>query len=164
MRQVKHRTPTGRPHRVAELLRERLALILLFKCADPRLKEVTLTEVEMSPDLRQAKVFYVTRENVDRDLVQIALDKAQGFIKAEVARENLFRLMPEFHFLPDPGLDRAARLEELLKAAKRAGIGSGIPNLIYGKADSVKPFYSIGIRGSFKVGVVALPTISEQRW
>jgi ribosome-binding factor A len=102
---------------VAELLRERLALILLFKCADPRLKEVTLTEVEMSPDLRQAKVFYVTRENVDRDLVQIALDKAQGFIKAEVARENLFRLMPEFTFLPDPGLDRAARLEELLKEA-----------------------------------------------
>ena len=114
---MKHRTPTGRPHRVAELLRERLALILLFKCADPRLKEVTLTEVEMSPDLRQAKVFYVTRENVDRDLVQIALDKALGFIKAEVARENLFRLMPEFIFLPDPGLDRAARLEELLKEA-----------------------------------------------
>jgi len=117
VRLVKQRTPTGRPHRVAELLRERLALILLFKCADPRLKEVTLTEVEMSPDLRQAKVFYVTRENVDRDLVQIALDKAQGFIKAEVARENLFRLMPEFHFLPDPGLDRAARVEELLKEA-----------------------------------------------
>jgi len=122
VRQVKHRTPTGRPHRVAELLRERLALILLFKCADPRLKEVTLTEVEMSPDLRQAKVFYVARENVDRDQVQIALDKAQRFIKAEVARENLFRLMPEFFFLPDPGLDRAARLEELLKAAK---VGSG---------------------------------------
>ena len=123
MRLVKHRTPTGRPHRVAELLRERLALILLFKCADPRLKEVTLTEVEMSPDLRQAKVFYVTRENVDRDQVQVALDKALGFIKAEVARENLFRLMPEFVFLPDPGLDRAARLEELLKEAK-AGPGS----------------------------------------
>ena len=106
------------------MLRERLALILLFKCADPRLKEVTLTEVEMSPDLRQAKVFYVTRENVDRDLVQIALDKAQGFIKAEVARENLFRLMPEFLFLPDKGLDRAAKLEKLFQAAK-AGPGTG---------------------------------------
>jgi ribosome-binding factor A len=67
--------------------------------------------------LRQARVFYVARENFDRDLAQIALDKAQGFIKAEVARENLFRLMPEFVFLPDPGLDRAARLEELLKEA-----------------------------------------------
>jgi ribosome-binding factor A len=117
VRHVKHRTPTGRPHRVAELLRERLALILLFKCADPRLREITLTEVEVSPDLRQAKVFYVARENVDRDQVQIALDKALGFIKAEVARENLFRLMPEFFFLPDPGLDRAARVEELLKEA-----------------------------------------------
>ncbi|OGR25494.1 MAG: ribosome-binding factor A [Desulfobacca sp. RBG_16_60_12] len=114
---MKHRTPTGRPQRVAELLRERLALILLYKCADPRLKELTLTEVEMSPDLRQAKVFYAAREDVDRDQVQVALGKALGFIKAEVARENLFRLMPEFFFLPDPGLDRAARLEELLKEA-----------------------------------------------
>ena len=120
MRYVKHRTPTGRPHRVAELLRERLALILLHKCADPRLKEVTLTEVEMSPDLKQAKVFYVARENVGRDQVQTALDKALGFIKAEVARENLFRLMPEFFFLPDPGLDRAAKLEKLFQAAKAA--------------------------------------------
>ena len=117
MRHVKHRTPTGRPHRVAELLRERLALILLHKCADPRLQEITLTEVEMSPDLKRAKVFYVARENVDRVQVQTALDKALGFIKAEVARENLFRLMPEFFFLPDSGLDRAARLEELLKEA-----------------------------------------------
>jgi len=119
---MKQRTPTGRPHRVAELLRERLALILLFKCADPRLKEVTLTEVEMGPDLRHAKVFYVVRENVDRDQVQMALDKALGFIKAEVARENLFRLMPEFIFLPDAGFDRAARLEKLFQAAK-AGPG-----------------------------------------
>jgi ribosome-binding factor A len=102
---------------VAELLRERLALILLYKCADPRLKELTLTEVEMSPDLRQAKVFYAVRENVDRDQVQIALDKALGFIKAEVARENLFRLMPELFFLMDPGLDRAAELEKLFKEA-----------------------------------------------
>ncbi len=114
---MKHRTPTGRPNRVAELLRERLALILLYKCADPRLQELTLTEVEMSPDLRQAKVFYVVREGVDRDLVQIALDKALGFIKAEVARENLFRLMPEFIFLPDTGFDRAARLAKLFAEA-----------------------------------------------
>jgi ribosome-binding factor A len=113
-----HRTPTGRPHRVAELLRERLALILLHKCADPRLKELTLTEVEMSPDLKQAKVFYVARENADRDLMRKALDKALGFIKQEVARENLFRLMPAIIFLPDTGLDRAAQLEKLFQAAK----------------------------------------------
>ncbi|MGB8991151.1 MAG: 30S ribosome-binding factor RbfA [Desulfobaccales bacterium] len=118
------RPPTGRPHRVAELLRERLALILLYKCADPRLQELTLTEVEMSPDLKQARVFYVVREHVDRDQVQIALDKALGFIKQEVAREHLLRIMPEFIFLPDTGLDRAAQLEKLFQAAKE-GPGSG---------------------------------------
>jgi ribosome-binding factor A len=117
MRHVKQRTPTGRPTRVAELLRERLALILLNKCADPRLKELTLTEVEMSPDLKQARVFYVVRENVDKIQVTMALDKALGFIKQEVAKENLFRLMPEFFFLPDSGLDRAAELEKFFKLA-----------------------------------------------
>jgi ribosome-binding factor A len=125
VRHVKHRTPTGRPHRVAELLRERLALILLNKCADPRLQELTLTEVEMSPDLKQARVFYVARENADQTLIQMALDKALGFIKQEVAKENLFRLMPEFFFLPDSGLDRAAQLEKLFQAAKK-GAGSGM--------------------------------------
>ncbi len=118
------RPPTGRPHRVAELLRERLALILLNKCADPRLKELTLTEVEISPDLKRARVFYVVRENVDTTQVTMALDKALGFIKQEVAKENLFRLMPEFFFLPDPGLDRAAELEKLFEATKE-GSGSG---------------------------------------
>jgi ribosome-binding factor A len=114
---MRQRTPTGRPHRVAELLRERLALILLHKCADPRLQELTLTQVEMSPDLKQARVYYAARPQVDADQVRRALDKALGFIKQEVARENMFRLMPEIFFLPDPGLDRAARLEELFHEA-----------------------------------------------
>jgi ribosome-binding factor A len=116
MKGSRRQTPTGRPHRVAELLRERLALILLHKCADPRLKELTLTEVEMSPDLKQARVFYVARETTDPEQVQMALDKALGFIKQEVAREHLLRIMPEFIFLPDTGLDRAAQLEKLFAA------------------------------------------------
>jgi len=112
--------PGKRPTRVGELLRERLALILLHKCADPRLKELTITEVEMSPDLKQARVFYAGREGAEPALVQAAINKALGFIKQEVAREHLLRVMPEFFFLPDEGLERAARLEELLQAAKKA--------------------------------------------
>jgi len=111
-------TPRGRPHRVAELLRELLAEILLQRSADPRLKELTLTEVEVSPDLKQARVYYVAREGADATAVQAALDKALGFIKQEVAREHILRMMPEFIFLADEGLDRAARLERLFQAAK----------------------------------------------
>lgn len=111
------RPPAGRPHRVAELLRERLALILLHKSADPRLQELTLTEVKVSPDLKQARVYYALREGADPQQVEKALAKALGFIKQEVARERILRVMPEFFFLPDQGLERAARLEELFQAA-----------------------------------------------
>ncbi|MCX5891551.1 MAG: 30S ribosome-binding factor RbfA [Deltaproteobacteria bacterium] len=114
---MRQRTTSGRPQRLAELLRERLALILLQKCADPRLQALTLTRVEVSPDLRQARVFYETRPNADETRLHRALDKAMGFIKQEVARENLFRLLPEIIFLPDKGLDEAERIEKLLYEA-----------------------------------------------
>ena len=114
---MRQRPPTGRSQRVAELLRERLALILLHKCDDPRLQELTLTQVEMSPDLKQARIFYAARPNADPAQVRRALDKALGFIKQEVARENLFRLLPEIIFLQDTGLDQAEKLEQLLRQA-----------------------------------------------
>ncbi len=120
-----HRTPRGRPHRVAELLRELLAEILLQRSADPRLHELNLTEVEVSPDLKQARVFYVVRQGADADQVRAALVKALGFIKQEVAREHILRLMPEFSFLPDEGLDRAARLERLLQEARVSSKSGG---------------------------------------
>lgn len=116
-------SPVKRPTRVAVLLKECLALILLHRCADPRLKGLTVTEVEMSPDLKQARVFYVAREGVEAAEVQAALKKALGFIKQEVAREHLLRVMPEFFFLPDEGLDRAARLERLFQEAARSDAG-----------------------------------------
>ena len=114
---MRQRTTSGRPHRLAELLRERLALILLHKSGDPRLQALTLTRVEVSPDLRQARVYYETRPQVDETRLHQALDKAMGFIKQEVARENIFRLMPEITFLPDNVLDEAERLERLFHEA-----------------------------------------------
>jgi len=98
---------------VAELLREQIALILLHKSADPRLQDLTITSVEMTPDLKQARIFYLLREGADAAGVQAALKKALGFIKQELAKEHLLRMMPELFFLPDKGLDRAQRLEEL---------------------------------------------------
>ena len=103
-----------RATRVAELLREQIALIMLHKSHDPRLQDMTITGVELSPDLKQARVFYLLREGADAIQVQAALKKALGFIKQELAREHLLRMMPEIFFLPDPGLDRVARIEQLL--------------------------------------------------
>lgn len=110
--------PASRATRVGELLRQILAAILLEKVADPRLRELTITEVEMSPDLRQARVYYLMRQGTNPDEVLAALDRAIGFIKQEVAREHVLRLMPEFHFLPDETLEKAEKLERLFQAAR----------------------------------------------
>jgi len=108
--------PAKRSTRVGELLREILAAIMLERVADPRLKELTITEVEMTPDLKVARVYYAARQGTNPEEVIMALDKALGFIKQEVAREHILRTMPEFHFLPDETLERAERLETLFDA------------------------------------------------
>ncbi len=120
------RRPLGkRPVRVAELLKECLATILLTRCADPRLLDLTLTEVEMTPDLKQARVYYVVRQGVDPEEVLAALDKALGFIRGEIAKAHILRTMPEFHFLPDDSLDRAARVEALFREIGKRGEDQG---------------------------------------
>jgi ribosome-binding factor A len=111
--------PVKRSTRVGELLRQILAAILLERVSDPRLQELTITEVEMSPDLKLARVYYVERQGTDREELIIALDKAMGFIKQEVAREHILRTIPEFQFLPDETLEKAERLERLLNAAQK---------------------------------------------
>ena len=111
--------PVKRSTRGGVLLREILASVLLERVSDPRLQEITITEVDMSPDLKLARVYYAVRQGGDQEEVIMALDKAMGFIKQEVAREHILRTMPEFHFLPDETLDKAARLEELLDSLHR---------------------------------------------
>jgi ribosome-binding factor A len=108
--------PVKRSTRVGELLREILASILLERVSDPRLQELTITEVEMSPDLKVARIYYAGRQGTDPEDLMMALDKALGFIKQEVAREHILRTMPEFVFLPDETLDKAARMEELFES------------------------------------------------
>ncbi len=107
--------PAKRSTRVGGLLREILAAIILERVSDPRLKELTITDVEMTPDLKLARVYYAARQGSNPEELMVALDKAMGFIKQEVAREHILRTMPEFHFLPDETLERAERLESLFE-------------------------------------------------
>ena len=108
--------PAKRSTRVGELLREILAAIMIERVADPRLQELTITAVEMSPDLKLAKVYYAVRPGTNPEELMMALNQAMGFIKQEVAREHILRTMPEFHFFLDETLDQAERLESLLES------------------------------------------------
>jgi ribosome-binding factor A len=109
-------TDYKRRDRVGEMLREKIALILLHKSRDPRLQNITVTNVAISDDLRRAKIFYLTRgQGVELVLLQKALQKASGFIKQELAQEHILRVIPELSFQIDESWQRGERVADLLR-------------------------------------------------
>ncbi len=98
-------TDFKRRDRVGEMLREKISLILLHKSRDPRLQNITITNVAISDDLRRAKIYYLTRgQEAELPQLQKALQKASGFIKQELAQEHILRVMPDlFSRLTNPG-------------------------------------------------------------
>jgi ribosome-binding factor A len=120
-----------RAERVSEALREELAEIIGFEMADPRLANVTVSEVHVMPDLRHAHVMVVVRgdENQSREALE-SLEVARHYLRRELsARLRMFRV-PELHFEQDTGT--GGRIEELLdrvrKSRKKAAEKSGEKN------------------------------------
>lgn len=106
-----------RSERVSALLQQAIAGLLIRGIKDPRVSGVTITGVDVSPDLRHAAVFYrVLGEAGDARRAQDGLEHAAGYIQGVVGRELRLRYTPELRFEFDPTPDRARRLEELLAA------------------------------------------------
>jgi ribosome-binding factor A len=107
---------TRRTQRVADAAKEVIAALLLKDVKDPRIGMVTLTTVEVSPDLRHARVlFSVLGDETKRKESLAGLRSASGFIRREVARQLRLRAAPELLFEFDPSLEYAERLSRLLK-------------------------------------------------
>lgn len=104
-----------RQQRVAELLLEEITLITM-EMTDPRLALVTVTDVEVTPDLKHAHV-YVTYmdDDEDRESVLEGLRHATGFVRRELAQRALLRYVPELSFHWDPSVQRGQRIDELLR-------------------------------------------------
>jgi ribosome-binding factor A len=108
---------TRRTERVSELLREELSEILQRQVKDPRLAVIlSITEVEVSPDLKAAKVYLsVLGDDAAENDVFLALKSATPFIRHELRpRLASLRYTPELMFLPDHSIERGARLSALI--------------------------------------------------
>lgn len=103
-----------RAERVREAIKEVLALEI-EQLKDPGLGFVTITEVTMSRDLRNARVYYtVLGEDVARASTADALKRATGHLRAVVAREVRLRYVPQIEFVPDPVPERTRRLDSII--------------------------------------------------
>lgn len=104
-----------RADRVKEVLRKEISQIIREDIKDPRVGFATVTDVELSQDLRHAKVFVsVYGEEEERKNTLKALEKASGFIRSEVGKRVRMKHIPEILFRFDESIERGARIFELL--------------------------------------------------
>lgn len=115
-------TTNRRPHKVAALVRSELARLLIEEISDPRLKEVVITEVELTKDLRQAKIFYAKGEANVKE-VDRGLKRAIPFFRRKIGENLGLRFVPELDFKVDDHGDHLNRILHLFDdvAAQRSG-------------------------------------------
>ena len=107
----------SRTERVADFLQQELAKLLLHSVRDPRAEFVSITAVEVSRDLRYAKVFFTKLSLEDAksaEEVTRVLDRAAGFLRSEIARESTLRTVPKLTFKFDESVGRGRQMEALL--------------------------------------------------
>ncbi len=106
-----------RQHRVAELIHHEFSNILQFEIRDPRIGFATVTEVEVSPDLKVATI-YVSLLTGDEAESLDGLEHAAPFARRELGRKLKLRYTPELRFQIDSSAAYAQKIDTLLKAVK----------------------------------------------
>lgn len=102
--------------RVGGLLRGEISRAVHRVVKDPRIQGVTITDVKLSKDLRNARVYYsVIGDSKRQETVLEGLRSARGVIKREVGRHLQLRYMPEIEFFFDDSLGQAENIENLLR-------------------------------------------------
>ncbi len=108
--------------RVNQLVKEEISMLLQRELKDPRLGFVTVTEVEVSKDLRLAKVFVsVLGDDKHWQASMAALGSARGFVRNWLRHHLDLRVTPEIEFRADHSMEHAAHIQSLLKKVQGEG-------------------------------------------
>jgi ribosome-binding factor A len=109
-----------RQEKLAEELRKEVSSIIQKEVNDPRLGFVTITKVEITQDLRYAKIFFsVLGEDKEYKKTRLALDSAMGFIRSLIAQRVKLRFAPEIVFKEDRSSEYSIKIQKLLDEIKR---------------------------------------------
>ncbi|CAM3919870.1 ribosome-binding factor A [Geobacillus stearothermophilus ATCC 7953] len=105
-----------RATRVGEQMKKELSDIIGRKLKDPRIGFVTVTDVRVTGDLQQAKVYIsVLGDDEQRENTLKALEKAKGFIRSEIGQRIRLRKTPEILFEIDETMEYGSRIERLIR-------------------------------------------------
>jgi ribosome-binding factor A len=110
----------SRTQRVGDFLKQELATLIQFEIRDPRVGMVSVTDVDVSRDLSHAKVFMtVLGKETEQDAAESieVLNKAAGFLRTQLARNNNARTTPRLRFYFDSSVGRGQHLSNLIERA-----------------------------------------------
>ena len=117
---------TTRQEKVRELLKSEISDIIRRGIKDPRLGFVTVTDAEVSADLKHARVFIsVLGDDAKRDESFKILQRATRFVRGEFAKQANMKFTPEIMFEVDRAIEQGSRMFELLEKIKKEDAGEG---------------------------------------
>ncbi len=120
--------PYKRSQRLNILLREEIASIIMSRVKDPRLGFVTVTDVELSDDLKIARVFVSVLDPREREVTIEVLDHARGIIRSELSKKVRMKVVPTLEFMIDKSIESGDRIDSLLKRIREGHDTAGGDN------------------------------------
>jgi ribosome-binding factor A len=112
--------PSSRQRKVQELQVHEVSEFNRPEIDDPDVGFVTITDAEVTPDLRHARIFFsVLGDEAQRVKTGKSLNRAAGFIRGQFARRAQLRYVPDFRFEYDVSVDRGARISQLLEQVRQ---------------------------------------------
>ncbi len=102
--------------KAGEAIREVVSMAILTEIRDPRVKNVTVTGVEVAPDMREAKVSVSIMGNESQQKLTLrGLENSAGFLQAKIAKRIDTRYTPRLHFEIDDGVKKSIAVQEILQ-------------------------------------------------
>ena len=116
----------SRPDRVADQVRSELAILLAREVRDPGIGFVTMTRVQLTPDLQQARVYYTALgDEKERRSTARALERAVPFLRRQIGSRLRLKRVPELQFVYDESIAGQDRIEQLLNEIRPAEAPTG---------------------------------------
>ena len=109
---------SGRAQRLGDLIQRELSDLLLRELRDPGVGMITITSVDVSPDVSHALVYFTCLDASHAEESAQGLGRAAGFLRSQLAKRVTMYTMPELRFRYDESIERADRLSRLLDSVK----------------------------------------------
>jgi ribosome-binding factor A len=107
----------GRPQRLGDLIQRELSELIRLELRDPRVGMITLTSVDVSPDMSHAKVFFTMLEKDKLADTLQGLARSAGFLRSQLAKRIKMYTTPELRFAYDESVERGDQLSRLIDTA-----------------------------------------------